>query len=679
MTLDQAIEQCLGAYDMRPDITGILARLPREADQPFNEQDIVPLGQYLGLSIIHGFKTQDDIKAQTHPLIVIYDDASVEAVVQNHSNFEPKTAIENVYVFLPPRATSATDTEHLHKGHQLDWFWTPIKSHWKLYSEVLVTSLFANVLMLALPIFTMNVYDRVAVNFAQSTLIVLTVGVAIALIFDFMFKSLRSYVLEIVAAKVGTQYDMNLMERMLAIKPMNMTLSTGEKSNLFRELHGIKDFYATRLMPALVDVPFFLLFIGVMAIISPAVAIVPIIGAVLILIITRGLQIPINRSTDAYFKGLQNKSSTLVQILNGMDTIRMLGATGQQLFNWRNVSAQNLESARKNSFMVTLTTNTCMLITYLVNVFVLVVGVFQVSSGDLTVGGLVACSLLSGRSIAPIINLSGLISRLKQSSDVLSVIDKIYGLPYDDKKQLSLSPKNIEHGSIEFSDVNFAYPNQPRPALQSIKLNIKSSERIGIIGRTGAGKSTLARMILRYLEPVSGGVFIDGYAMDNISPEELHRSIGYVPQDGTFFAGTIRSNLIMGCPNASEDMVQKAVTVSGLNHILQSVGQGLDMEIGEGGRNLSGGQKQALALARALVRDPKIVVFDEPVNGIDNSLEHIIKQNLDTYLTDKTFVMITHRTSLLSLVDRLILMESGQIIADGPRDDVMAKLSGGGA
>lgn len=684
--LEDALLAALGNYDIKPDIKGLLARLPRQAGS-MRIDDILPICKKLQLSVIGGKQTETEIRLGGLPALMIYDTAIAVFMPSKGKSGDfrvfgektPSSTLLHTYAILPPDPQSKVDTSHMKSWHSLDWFWEPVRRYWKQYSEILVVSFFSNLLVIALPIFTMNVYDRVAVNFSEATLIVLTLGIVLALFFDFLFKNLRTIVLERVAGRVGAQYDLDLMERLMAIKPTAMKLSVGEKTNLFREIQGIKDFYASRLMPSLVDVPFFFLFVGVMYVISPWVALVPFLAAIAIIVVTRGLQVPVNRAAETHFKGMQNKSATLVQMLTGTDTLKMLGATGSGLFQWNVVSQHSIDTARKNNVLISITTNLCIMITYLVTVFVLVVGVHQISQGALTVGGLVACSLLSGRAIGPIINISGLIGRLKQSSDVLKAIDRIFTLPHDDIAQTRNSAKGPLKGTIEFSEVSFAYPEQPRPALQKVSLTIQPGERVALIGRTGAGKTTLARMITRFLEPVQGTLFIDGYAMDSISPEELHRSVGYVPQDGFFFSGTIRSNILMGVEDASEEALQQAVKLSGLDIILQSVGGGLDMEVGEGGKRLSGGQKQALALARAIVRNPSILVFDEPTNGIDNGLEATIKQGLESYLQGRTFVMITHRTTLLSLVDRLILLDNGRVVADGPRDEVLARLAGGNA
>lgn len=686
--LERCIQSVLSCYDQSPDIQGILTRMPRKAGR-VRLDDLEAFFKKLELDADRDHGTIADVQMSLVPAIIVFEDGSSAAFLPTLKKggdfFIPDgqalsehavTGIEAIFYIKPPEAMTRMATLHMKWGHTLDWFWQPVVDFWKQYSEILICSLFINLFVFALPLFSMNVYDRVAVNFSRSTLIVLTAGIVLALLFDFMLKTLRAYVLEHVASRVGSKFDMDLMERLMSIKPTAMHLSLGEKTNIFRELQGIKDFYASRLAPSLIDVPFFFLFVGVVYMLSPVVAIVPITAAIVILLINLGLQIPINRATKAYFSSLQNKSTVLVQTLAGMDTIKMLGATGTKLFQWNISTNKSIEASRQNSILTSISANLCIMITYLINVFVLFIGVYEISQGNLTVGGLVACTTLSSRSISPIVSLSGLIMKLKQSNDVLKAIDRIYQLPHEDENLAQTSAKGPFKGKIQLQNVYYQYKDQPRPALNNASLLIQPGEHVGLIGKTGSGKSTLIKMICRFIDPQEGNIFLDDHALDSISSEELRRSIGFVPQDSFFFSGSIRHNIILGNDTISPATLQEVLEISGLDVILHNAGMGLDAEVGEGGGRLSGGQKQAVALARALVRQPSILVFDEPINGIDSSLEVTIKQNLSTYLAGKTFIMITHRTSLLSLVDRLVLMDRGQIVADGPTQDIISRLSG---
>ena len=681
--LKSSMQKALSCYDSNPDIDGLIVRLPRKPG-PLSVTDIPPLLERLGFPVAEGGRDMAAIRAAGLPAILIYQNGHVAAFLPTAGTHgmiytdsgKPEHDLARSFLIEPADPQTNNPTEHMKKGHTLDWFWYPMKQFTHQYGEIVACSVFLNIMVLAMPMFTMNVYDRVAVNYSESTLLVLTLGITSALIFDFMFRTTRAYILEHVAARVGAEYDVKLMERMLSIRAASMPLTLGERANIFRELQSLKDFYAGKLVPSLVDLPFFFLFIGIIYAISPLLSFIPVACGVLIFVVTKTLSAPINRSADRHFASMQSKSSTLIQTLAGADAIKMHGATGSRLFQWSVVSAHSIEASRQNNVLVSMSGNLCILITYMVNVLILFVGVHEISEGRLTVGGVVACSLLAGRAVGPIVSLSGLLTRLKQSSDVLKIIDKIFLLPHESEELDKLSAKGPLKGKIQLTDVNFTYPGQSKPAINNVSLTINPGERIGLIGRTGAGKSTLARAICRFLDPQSGSIYIDNYAMEAISPEELRRTIGYVPQEGFFFTGSIRSNILLGGDDVDPAVLQNATRISGLDIVMQNSGQGLDMEVGEGGRNLSCGQRQALALARALVRNPSIVVFDEPTNGIDNALEATIRDELHKYLAGRTFIMITHRTSLLSLVDRLVMVDRGRIVADGPREEILKKISG---
>ncbi|MCK4946508.1 MAG: ATP-binding cassette domain-containing protein [Alphaproteobacteria bacterium] len=673
----------LSCYDVYPDIQGLLSKLPRKGGL-LRSDDIEVITEKLGLSIEKVAGGEDIVKTNNLPALAFSVDGSVSAFIPtlgHQGSFicdgNGKTPPEIVYslLFNPPNPHTNHAIEHMVTSHSLDWFWLPITRYWREYSEIALCSIFSNLLMLALPLYTMNVYDRVAVNFSESTLDVLTLGVTIALLFDFMFRMTRARILEHVASKISIKFDVDLMERLMSIRGQAILLKIGERANLFRELQGIKDFYAGRLAPALADLPFFFLFVCVIYWISPVLSLIPVVSVVIIQAVTWTLSKPVNRTSKRYFSGLQEKSAVLIEILAGMDTIKMLGARGKFLFKWDNASRQSVNASSNNNNVVMISTNLCGMIISFVTVAVLFVGVHEITDGTLTIGAIIACSLLAGRAVGPMVALSGLLARIKQSSDVLKTIDKIFKLPYEETKS-SVSSKGPFKGMLQLTNVSYAYPRHEKLALENISITINPGERVGLIGRTGAGKSTLAKLICQFIYPSAGTIAVDGFNMEAIPVEEWRRTVGYVPQDGFFFSGSMRSNILLGREDVTDEVLEQATRISGLDIILKNTGEGLDMEVGEGGAYLSGGQRQAVALARAIVRDPKFVVLDEPVNGIDNALEATIKKGFNQFLVDRTFIMITHRTSLLSLVDRLILIERGKIIADGPRDEIMHKLSG---
>lgn len=687
--LRACLDAVLACYNLRPDIDGLLTALPRQ-QAAFRAEDIPLILERFEFGIDERMISIEELAIAKLPALVEDADGNYYAYLPTKPAGEafypsaPATPVDGQGIMLkvrfvyPLKVSTLMDLSHISQGHSLDWFWTPIKQFYSQYGEVMLCTVFINLFILAYPLYSMNVYDRVVVTFAESTLLVLTVGIAIVLSVDVLFKMMRSHLLDAIASKVGSRYDSDLMERLISIKPSYMTLSVGERANLFRELQSIRDFYALRLAPTVVDVPFFFLFIGTVCFISAPLALVPIVGAIVILLLNWFAQNAINKTTKNYFSTMQSKTSILFQTLAGTKTIKQMNASGSKLFDWSVQSLQSSEAARRNHSINALVGNLSTFVTYMVSVFVLFFGAFEISEGALTTGGLVACTALASRAIGPIVSLSGVVSQYKRCRDVLEAIDKIFKLPSEMDGVVSRPAHEGIKGNITFEDVSYQYNGAQFPALNKVSFSIKQGERVGLIGRTGAGKSTIAKMITTMLEPASGSILIDQYAMSAYSPYELRRHIGYVPQDGYFFSGSIESNILMGYDASPEDL-NRAIRLSGLDSVMKNTGRGLDMEVGENGERLSGGQKQSIALARAIVRNQSVLVFDEPTNGIDTALENTIKANLDSYLQGRTFVMITHRTSLLSLVDRLILVDKGRIVADGPRDEILKKLGGGAA
>ena len=669
-----SLEAVIKAFNLRPDMQGLLLSIPREKGS-FDIKNALHILDKLDLHHHEGKATPSEIRKSSLPALVLDADGIPHAFLpKSPDKFAiPDSDLQlNCYFVFPDDEKSWSETSHMVYGHTLDWFWSPLQRFSGYYRQVMLCSFFINLFVLAFPLFSMNVYDRVSVNFSQSTLAVLTVGVLMVLAFDFMFKTLRGNILENIASKVGTHYDSLLMERLIAIKMQDMILSVGERANIFRELQGIRDFYAAKLAPTIVDMPFFLLFLCAIYMMSPVLTLVPIAASAILLGANVLLQVPLNKATKSYFLGMQSKSSFLFQMLAGLRTIKMMNAGGTKLFEWQLQSLQSAEQAHRNHFYNSLFNNFNIMVTYLVSVAVLYIGMHLIADGNLTVGGLVASSMLASRAVGPVINLTTVISQYKRSRDVLISVDKIFKLPCDTEAKTTAG-RTIS-GALKLEEVAYQYQGQLYPALTGINLNIKSGERVGFIGRSGAGKSTLTKLVCSLLEPSSGSILLDNFAMSSYSPSEVRRNIGYVPQDSYYFSGSIENNILLGHELTSKEDMDNAIRISGMDTVMQNTGRGLDMDVGENGDKLSGGQKQSIALARAIVRNPKILVFDEPTNGIDSSLEAHIRTQLADYTKDRTFLLITHRTSLLSLVDRLVLLERGKIIADGPRDEILKKL-----
>ena len=622
-----------------------------------------------------------DINMAEHVSIINQNGSFRLVGAQNSEHTNEQELIEysglHIAILNAPDYYKTAHTEHMGKTYALDWFWTPIIQFRKSYYEILLISFFINVFVLAIPLFSMNVYDRVVLNFAQETLSVLTIGVCIALLFDLLFKTIRAYILERVAERLGNDHDYKLMERLNRIDSNILPLSIGEKTNLFRELQSVREFYASRLVPTMIDIPFILLFLLVIYLISPILALVPAIMMVIILIINFFVHIPIEKTTEEYFSAIQKKNSFLVETLAGTETVKNSNATGNRLFHWRNFAHKASHVTRRNNFIIGATSNMTFALTQMAHVAIIFLGVYEIQDNQLTIGGLIACSIISSRAIAPIMNLSSLLARLKQSKDLLVSIDKIFQYPCPTNEQLWIQSKQPLKGSVEIKDLEFSYSQGDDKIIKSINCAISAGEHVGIIGQNGAGKTTLAKLISGLLKPTAGDIKLDNYDYASLSVSDISKTIAYAPQDPFFFRGTILYNVTLGRETILPESLETAVRVSGLAWLLKQSGKAMDMNVEENGKNLSGGIKQAISLARALVSDPDILIFDEPTTGMDSALEKHVLSELFKYVENKTFIMVTHRTSLLALVNRLIFITNGNISADGPKDAVLKQLQNG--
>jgi|TARA_R110002126_G_scaffold13118_3_gene56840 ATP-binding cassette subfamily B protein/ATP-binding cassette subfamily C protein LapB len=693
-SLKRSLQYVMSVYGIHTDMEGILMEIPG-GDTEMTPGLVLEVAQRVRLNALWREKMSfDQVLSQEAACIIIMDDGEALVVLPQKTHkgkiFRPGEGYitdkiedvesrftKQVIILAPQELRQNMDANALRKRNTVDWFWKPILKHWPAYRDVMVATIFINIFALAVPLFTMNVYDRVVPNFAKDTLMVLTTGIALVLLLDMFFKVVRSYLLEHVATRVGCQFDFDLMERLMHLPSIDLRLSVGERVNLFRELQSIRDYYATRLAPAIVDFPFFLLFVFVIYMLSPALSGIALGAAGLILVINLLVQIPINRLTLNAFTSMQNKSSNMIETLNGLETIKMHNAIGTRLFLWNTSTTHSAAAARKSHLMLSISQNLSMMIAQGVTIVVVFFGVFEIQANEgFTIGKLIACSILSGRAVAPIMNVSAMVSRMKQSRDILRMIDSIFTMPYEGEPTRNYATKGPFEGSVEFREVSFQYPGQLRPTLSGINFKIEAGERVGIIGRTGAGKSTVAGLLTSFLHAQGGSVHIDGYAMETIYPAEMRRHIGIVPQKPFFFSGSIKENILLGNEDVTDEEFQQAAEISGLDIFVEQTGYGYDLEVGENGKSLSGGQQQSIAIARAFLKNPKILILDEPTNGMDNALELRVRSKLREFIVDKTFILITHRTSLLPLVDRLILLDKGRVMADGPSTEILKKLSG---
>jgi ATP-binding cassette subfamily C protein LapB len=689
--IKSALKKLLSFYDTRVDVDGLIDDQVIALEEPDAPERILKqvLDSIDFKTKITSLNSEEIAECELPVMVCVEGDFYIHLPQQTHEGLlykigegKQESTLDELYeaqdvfqvlLITPPLAAEENVLKQtLKELKQYDWFWDEFHLYKPNLLEVALCTLFMNVFALALPLYTMNIYDRVVVSFAESTLFALTIGVVIVIGFDFMFRFVRSYALESISAKLTTAFDMKLMDRILSIRSAQMGMSVGELSNMFRELQGVKNFFTIPFVSTLLDLPFFFLFVLIIYILSPVVALVPIVGAALIIASNIFSYHLVQQSTQKHISILQSKNRMLVEMLSGVGAMQSSGLLGNRMLRWKRFSSDSARLLRKHNIITAFSNSISTAVSYLVQVFVVFVGVYQISGGSLTIGGLIACSIMSGRAMGPVMRLPDLVANTRKSLEVLKLSDKLFAEAED--KQRALSPKGPFEGRLDIRNVQFQYPKQHRAALQNISLSIQAGEKVGIIGMSGAGKTTLASLITGMAPLTEGEVLIDDYHIGLIPQTELKRTIGYLPQTPAFFEGTIRENIVMGRDIEDEELNQ-VMQVSGLQAVMKSTGIGVDAEVEPMGGNLSPGQKQTIAIARALVGDPDIILFDEPTNGMDNQLEAAMQNHIQTLIAGKTFLLITHKTTLLPLVDRLIVFNQGKIVLDGPRDEILQKLS----
>lgn len=555
-----------------------------------------------------------------------------------------------------------------------DWFWSAFKRNKTLYGEVIVAAIMINLFAIASSLFTMNVYDRVVPNSATETLWALAFGIMIVYVFDFVLKNLRSQFLDHAGRKADVKISAELFEQILGMTMAARPSSAGVLASKMREFETIRDFFTSATMAALIDLPFIFVFIGFIAVIAGPLAFVPLAAIPLIIGMGLLLQKPLQKVSQESLNESALKNALLFETFTGLETVKVQASESHIQRRWEELNEKASRTSVKMRHISSLAQNWAIFVQQMVSVWVVIVGVYLILDGQMTMGALIAASLLSGRAMAPLAQIAGLMTRMTQSQQSLKHLDELMRSPVErptGKHFISLS--NVS-GRIEFRDVVFHYPGQSAPAINHMSFVIEPGERVGVIGAVGSGKTTLERMLLNLYTPDSGSVQLDGTDVRQIEPGDLRRNIGAVQQSPQLFFGSVRENITMGHETAPDRAVLRAAELSGVMEFLKDSSAGLDTQVGERGEALSGGQRQAVAIARALLYDPPILILDEPTASMDPASENRLRTRLASITQGKTTIVITHKGSMLAIVDKLILMDRGRMVAFGPKDEVIRKL-----
>lgn len=559
-------------------------------------------------------------------------------------------------------------------GH---WFWAVVLDNRRLYRDALLAAILINLFALAMPLFSMNVYDRVVPNNAVETLWVLAIGISLVLIFNFVLSTARAYVVDSASKRVDVQLSAQIMERVLDLRMDARPASVGSFAANLRSFESVRDFIASASLTTLVDLPFVLLFLLALAWISPWMLIPPIVAILAILAVSFWAQARMESLTLKTFQAASQRNALLVESLTNLEAVKTLNAQSGVQRLWESSTQYIAYMGGKIKFISAGTVNFVQTMQQLVSVAVVIIGVYQVQESALSMGGIIAASMIAGRTLAPFGQVAGLMMQFHNARTSLHSIDNYMKMPVEHGPEREYVARPDLRGAIEFRNVSFSYPGSDQASLSGVSFSVKPGERVGLIGRIGSGKTTLEKLVLGLYQPTEGAVLIDGVDARQIDPVDLRRAIGHVPQDPMLFYGSLKHNLLIGAPQAGEREMLHAARIAGVDDFAAQNPKGYGMNIGERGESLSGGQRQSIAVARALINDPPMLLLDEPSSNLDNQSEAQLKRRLQEAAEGKTVLLVTHRTALLTLVDRLIVIDGGRIVADGAKDQVIEALKQG--
>ncbi|XNJ88027.1 type I secretion system permease/ATPase [Vibrio cyclitrophicus] len=560
------------------------------------------------------------------------------------------------------------------KGH---WFWSTIWESKNIYRDVLIASILINIFAIAAPMFTRLVYDKVVPNLAFETLWVLASGIFVVFLFDLLLKLMRSYFIDVAGKKSDILISSKLFSKVLGIRMEAKPASVGAFAKNLQEFESIREFFTSATIGSLIDLPFALMFLALIWLMAGSLVFVPVAGVVVLIIYALLIQGPLRRTIEEGSRLASQKYANLIESLAGLETVKLFSAQSQFQFRWEEAVAHMANWNIKSRRITDSIQNTAGFVQQSTNVGMIIFGVYLIAEGELTMGGLIAATMLSGRAIGPLVQLSLLSTRYNQAKSSMTLIEQVMSMPDEQEEGKRYIHRPIIQGHIALDKVTFHYPDSPVASIRDLTLNISPGEKVAIIGRIGSGKTTLERLIMGLYKPTEGHVRIDDTDMEQLHHVDVRRNIGCVPQDSNLFYGSVRDNITLGRPLVDDRDVMDAANRAGVTAFTQQDPAGLERQVGEGGALLSGGQRQSIAIARAFLGRPPVLLLDEPTSAMDNRSEMHIKHQLSQLQPSETLILITHKTSMLDIVDRVIVMEKGSIIADGPKAQVLSDLKQG--
>jgi len=657
------------------------------------DEVVKTIARQIGLSVRKSKFSKEMLNPWRLPVIVVFKDGQVgvvdqadvdhnvsiqmsgdQGLAQSFVASDLQHEIESVYILRPEKSVADARIDEYIKPYESSWFWSIVLSDWKRYIDIMFASLIANILALATIIFSMQVYDRVVPSQSIPTLWVLAGGVLIAAIFEFVLRVARIYLSDIIGKRADLRISDRVFGHTLRIKNSERSKSTGTFISQIRELEGVRELVTSTTISAIADLPFFFLFLVIFWIIGGNLFWVMVLVVPLMIIPAILAQRPLAKLAREGMRESSIRNAILVESVQGIEDIKLLRAESRFQNQWNHMNEMSADISMKQRKIVGVMTAWTQKVQGLTYALVVLVGCFAVISGEMTTGALVACSILSSRMLAPIAQITGVLGRLQQAKVAKSSLDELMKKPVDQPDRAHLIHRSVLLGDYQLNGTLFKYnQDDAKPNLAIAQLAIRAGEKIAILGRNGAGKSTLLQLLSGMQMPQQGNIYLDGLDLSLIDPADIRRDTGLLNQSAHLFYGTIRENLTLGAPLASDDDLIQALKMTGAWSFVQDKKEGLDHLVLEGGLGFSGGQRQALLLSRLLIRQPNIVLLDEPTASIDDVAEKQFIDHLMNWMGHRTLIVATHRRAVLALVDRIIVMNEGKIVMDGPRDQILSQ------
>ncbi len=581
-------------------------------------------------------------------------------------------------VYLRPLVRLEAQAGEIHKRPAGHWFWSVLRDYRGLYRDIFLAAVLINLFALAAPLFLRLVYNRVIPNEALATFWVLAGGVAVIFAFELVVRLLRVVFIDRVAALVDSRISAQLMERVLGMRLEARPRAVGAFAANLQSFEFLRNFITSGSLVTLVDLPFALLFLAVVAWISPWLALPVLGGGLLILAVGWLLQGRLRELTETSYRAAAERNAMLVESLQALDRVKALGAEGRVQSDWERLVAFLARLGVRLRYWTAFLSNGALWIQNMSLLALVAVGVHLVVEHRIGVGGLIAAYMLAGRVLAPLSQLAGLMAQYHQAHTALAALEQVMALPREEEEAAAAAhaPRRLR-GGLRFEQVGFRYPEVERDVLSGIDFRLRPGERVAVLGRSGSGKSTLARLAAGHYRPVAGRIFLDEVEQGQIPLARLRRQLALVDQEPRLLRGTLQHNLTLGLGETDPERLAEALAITGIDRWVNRHPDGIRQQVGEGGAFLSGGQRQAVALARALLQDPAILVLDEPTGSFDQASEAAFLERFRPWVEGRTLLLVTHRAALLQLVDRILVLDGGRLVADGPREEILAALRSG--